>query len=124
MARPKQPGLTENELDVMKVLWDQSPLKVAEILARLERDPKPAYTSLLTLVQAMERKGHIAHQADGKAYTYFPKLQKKNFRMSEIKRVARRLFDGGPFALAVNLVKEEHLSEKEIKELKRLLGEK
>ena len=124
MARPKQPGLTENELDVMKVLWDQSPLKVAEILPRLEREPKPAYTSLLTLVQTMEKKGHIAHEADGKAYVYFPKLQKKNFRVSEIKRVARRLFDGGPFALAVNLVKEEHLSEKEIKELRRLLGDK
>lgn len=124
MARPKQPGLTEYELDVMKVLWEESPLKVAEILRRLERKPKPAYTSLLTLVQAMERKGYIAHESEGKAYSYFPKLQKKNFRVNEIKRVARRLFDGGPFALAVNLVKDEHLSSAEIKELRRLLEEK
>jgi BlaI family penicillinase repressor len=124
MARPKQPGLTENELDVMKVLWTKAPLKVAEILERVERKPKPAYTSLLTLVQAMERKGYIAHEQDGKAYSYFPKLMQKHFRTSEIKRVAKRLFDGSPFALAVNLVKDEHLSDAEVKELRRLLGER
>ena len=121
MARPKQPGLTENELDVMKVLWADAPLKVAEILERINRNPKPAYTSLLTLVQTMERKGYIDHQQDGKAYSYYPKLQQGYFTNSEIKRVAKRLFNDSPFALAVNLVKNEHLSQDEIKQLKRIL---
>lgn len=121
MARPQQPGLTENELDVMKVLWREAPLKVAEILQRLNRQPKPAYTSLLTLVQTMERKGYIAHEQDGKAYAYFPKLQQKLFTDNEIKRVAKRLFNDSPFALAVNLVKAEHLSREEINQLKQLL---
>lgn len=121
MARPKQPGLTENELDVMKVLWKEAPLKVAEILERLKRHPKPAYTSLLTLVQAMERKGYIAHEQDGKAYSYSPKLHERIFTSGEIKRVAKRLFNGSPFALAVNLVKDEHLSQEEIKRLRQLL---
>lgn len=124
MARPKQPGLTENELDVMKVLWKEAPLKVSEVLKRLKRHPKPAYTSLLTLVQAMERKGYIAHEQDGKAYAYSPKLQEKYFKSSEIKRVAKRLFNDSPFALAVNLVKDEHLSQEEIKQLRQLLEDK
>ena len=121
MARPKQPGLTENELDVMKVLWEEAPLKIGEILERLRRHPKPAYTSLLTLVQAMERKGYISHEQDGKAYSYSPKLHERNFTSSEIKRVAKRLFNDSPFALAVNLVKDEHLSQEEIKQLRQLL---
>ena len=124
MARPKQPGLTENELNVMRVLWTKSPLRVAELLELLKRTPKPAYTSLLTLVQAMERKGYIAHQNEGKAYAYFPKLQLQNFMNHEIKRVTKRLFNGSPLALAINLVKDEHLSQDEIKQLKRLLEEK
>lgn len=124
MARPKQPGLTENELDVMKVLWKEAPLKVAEILERLKRRPRPAYTSLLTLVQAMERKGYIAHEQVGKAYSYFPKLNLQNFTNTEVKRVAKRLFNGSPFDLAVNLVKDEHLSEAELQQLKKLLEEK
>ena len=121
MARPKQPGLTENELDVMKVLWNEAPLKVADILERINRETKPAYTSLLTLVQMMERKGYIFHVQDGKAYSYSPKLQRESFTSNEIKRVAKRLFNDSPFAMAVNLVKDEHLSKDEIKQLRQLL---
>lgn len=124
MARPKQPGLTENELDVMKALWNESPLKVAEILDRLERRPRPAYTSLLTLVQTMERKGYVAHEQDGKAYSYFPKLQQQSFTNTEIKRVARRLFNGSPLSLVMNLVKDEHLTPSEIRKLKQMLEDK
>lgn len=124
MARPRQPGLTENELEVMRVLWDKSPLKVGEILDLINRKSKPAYTSLLTLVQTMEKKGYIAHNKDGKAYSYFPKLQQKAFMSKEIRRVANRLFNSSPFSLVMNLVKDEHLSKQEINQLKKLLEEK
>ncbi len=123
MTRPKQPGLTENELDVMKVLWHEAPLKVGDILERIHRKTKPAYTSLLTLVQAMEKKGYIEHLQEGKAYAYFPKLLQSDFTHTEVKRVAKRLFNASPFALAVNLVREEHLSDDEIKQLRKILAE-
>lgn len=124
MARPSQPGLTENELEVMNILWESSPLKVGDILEHIGRKPKPAYTSLLTLVQAMEKKGYIAHKEEGKAYAYFPKLRESQFKKSEIKRVAHRIFGGSPLALVMNLVKDDHLSSEEIKQLKQLLEEK
>jgi predicted transcriptional regulator len=121
MSRPKQPGLTENELEVMQVLWAKAPLKVSDVLAYLKRTPKPAYTSLLTLFQTMEKKGYIKHQKHGKAFAYFPVLKQKNFFMSEIKRVAKRLFNGSPGQLVLNLVENEQLSEVEIEMLKQLL---
>lgn len=123
MPRPRQPGLTENELEVMKVLWTAAPLKVAEILDQIPRKPKPAYTSLLTLIQAMEKKGYIRHLKDGKAFTYLPVLQQGKFLSTEMKRIAKRLFDSTPGALVLNLVKQEHLSSDEIAELKKLLKE-
>src|ERR1700722_20865483 len=94
MPRPRQPGLTENELEVMRVLWTQSPLKISAILNFLQRKPKPAYTSLLTLVQTMEKKGYLKHQKKGKAFAYLPILQQKKFLVSEVTRIAKRLFDG------------------------------
>jgi len=121
MPRPRQPGLTENELDVMRVLWEQSPLKVSDILNCLNRIPKPAYTSLLTLVQTMEKKGYINHQKTGKAFYYVPILKQEKFLISEVKRIAKRLFGGSPGKLVLNLVENEQLSESEIKALKQLL---
>ncbi len=121
MPRPRQPGLTENEFEVMQILWTQSPLKISDILDFLQRTPKPAYTSLLTLVQAMEKKGYIRHKKIGKAFLYLPVLQQEKFLISEVKRIAKRLFGGSPGKLVLNLVENEQLSEAEIETLKQLL---
>lgn len=121
MPRPRQPGLTENELEVMRVLWGRAPLTVSDILESLNRTPKPAYTSLLTLVQTMEKKGYLKHQKIGKAFSYAPVLKQDKFLFTEVKRVAKRLFGGSPGKLVLNLVENEHLSEAEIKALKQLL---
>jgi BlaI family penicillinase repressor len=124
MARPRQPGLTENELEVIKLLWASAPLTVAEIRNKLVKNPLPAYTSLLTLVQAMEKKGYLRHESNGKAYHYFPLLKQDSFLTSEIKRIAKRLFGGSPGKLVLNLVESEQLTELEIASLKKLLEEK
>jgi len=121
MPRPRQPGLTENELEVMKILWKQAPLTVSDLLNCIQRKPLPAYTSLLTLVQAMEKKGYIKHQKNGKAFAYLPVLKQEKFLISEVKRIAKRLFGGSPGALVLNLVENEQLNEEEIHALKKLL---
>ncbi len=121
MPRPRQPGLTENELEIMQILWKQAPLTVSELLTMLQRKPLPAYTSLLTLMQVMERKGYISHQKIGKAFAYNPKLRQEKFLISEVKRIAKNFFGGTPGSLVLNLVENEHLSTKEIESLKQLL---
>ena len=121
MPRPRQPGLTENELEVMQVLWKNSSLKVADIINLLNRNPKPAYTSMLTLVQSMEKKGYIKHQQLGRAFIYSPILKQEKFLFSEIKRISKRFFGGSPGKLVLNLVENEHLNSSELEELKKLL---
>ena len=123
MARPIQPGLTENEFMVMKELWAHSPLTVAQILEKLDRQPKPAYTSLLTLVQAMEKKGYIGHHKEGKAYTYFPILKQSAFTSGEIQRMSERLFGGRSLSLLMNLIENEQLSREDVEQLKKMLEE-
>src|SRR5690349_5180322 len=105
MARPAQNGLTDNELSVMKILWKESPLSVAEIVAHIKKRPPPAYTSVLTLVQAMERKGYIKYSKVGKAYLYVPVLNQQKYEREELKRTAHRIYGGNPLALAINLIK-------------------
>ena len=121
MVRPRSPQLTEHELAIMKILWQESPLSIAEILQRLHRTPKPAYTSLLTLVRALEQKGHIAHSKESKAHQYFPVLRKPQYQRRELQRLLTGLFDGDAFALAVNVIKSEPMDQAEVDELKQLL---
>jgi BlaI family transcriptional regulator, penicillinase repressor len=124
MARPRTPGLTENEMEVMKVLWQTGPIKVGELLEQLPRSPKPAYTSLITLLQMMEKKGHVKHVREGKAFVYYPILQKKEFLKAEFVRMARHFFDGSAGSLVMNLVDEHRLTPEEIQELRDRLEAK
>lgn len=121
MPRPRQPGMTENELEVMQILWRRSPLKVADILDLIKRDPKPAYTSLMTLVQGMEKKSYLKSLKEDKAYLYSPNMPEKKFMATEVKRMAKRLFGGSPGDLVINLVQNEQLNKAEIEALKKLL---
>ena len=123
MGRPKTESLTDHELTIIKILWDESPLCIAEILQRFPRKPKPAYTSLLTVVGAMEKKGYVAHVQGGKAYLYSPSIKKKEYEHSQIEKLVEKFFDGDSLSLAVNLIKRERLNAREIERLKRMLGE-
>jgi predicted transcriptional regulator len=124
MVRPKQSGLTDNEYKVMRVLWKSSPLKVQEILERIDKKPKPAYTSLMTLVKTMTDKGYLSAKKEGKAFFYSPVLKETNLFKSELGRLKERFFGGSTSNLIVNLIKKEDLSEEEISELREILNSK
>ena len=123
MARPKATGLTDNELMIIKVLWEKPGQTIADILVQLKRKPKPVYTTILSAIQIMEKKGYLKHKVEGKAYLYSPLLKKSEYEKNEVKNAAKRISDGGALGLAINLVKNEHLSPEEIDELKKILGD-
>lgn len=122
MVRPKASGLTENELAIMKVLWKaKDALAVADILAALNRKPKPAYTSLLTVVRTMEEKGYVAHNKDVKAHLYYPVLKPAEYKKLALKKILNSLFDNNAVELTANLLRHEKLSEDEKKKIRDML---
>lgn len=121
MARPKSSGPTDHELIILKILWENSPLSVNEILERFPKKPVPAYSSLLTIVRLMDKKGYICHEKQGKAYFYEPVLKEKSYSKSEVKKLVDKIFGGSKYDLAVNLIKNEKLKADEIQQLKNLL---
>lgn len=121
MARPKNSGPTEHELIILNILWEYFPLSVSEIVDKFPKNPAPAYSSVLTIVRLMEKKGYLKHTQEGKAFLYSPLLKQDHYKKSELKKLTERFFEGSKFNLAVNLLKEEKLTAKEIQKLKALL---
>jgi BlaI family penicillinase repressor len=119
--RPQTPGLTDHELKIMRILWKEPELTIAEIRARFPQKPQPAYTSLLTAVRGLERKKFVAHRQDGKAYRYLAKVSRSQYSTQSVRRLVQNLFDGRPAALAIALVETEALDQDEIERLKRAL---
>ena len=77
MAGTSPSALSGREYTILKVLWDQGPLtvrKVRELLAGAGAREEIPYTTVLSLLQLMERKGYVVHEADGKTYRYRAKV--------------------------------------------------
>lgn len=114
--------LTDRELDVMSVLWEHGSGTVAEVRGGLPDDL--AYTTVLTVLQTLREKGRVRVEDEGKAHRYFPTIEKEQVEQSAVKRLVNTLFEGSPELLLTHLVREQRLSDTELKRLRKLLNDR
>ena len=113
---------TERELDVMGVLWELGSGTVADVKERLA-DPL-AYTTVLTVLRTLEDKGYVGHEEEGRAYRYYPLVERDQAQESALRRLVQKLFSGSPELLLTHLVSDRAMSEREIRRLQRLLEDR
>ncbi|WP_182868137.1 BlaI/MecI/CopY family transcriptional regulator [Rhodopirellula sp. JC639] len=126
MARPESGYPTELELEILKVLWDQSPLPVREVRARLESDAGRTLThsSVITMLNIMHRKGFLKRQKDGKAFLFSPKVEKERISGGMVSDLLSRLFEGSPTAMVLNLLETGEIDREELDEIRRMVNRK
>ena len=119
--RPKSNTLTGVELEIMKVIWPLGRATVREVHDDLKRRRAIAYTTVQTMMNVLETKGHLKKQQGEKAQTYAPVRRQQQVVRSMVREFVDRVFDGSARPLLVHLLKEKGLTERERRELQRLL---
>src|SRR3954451_14562656 len=112
MAGKSPSALSGREYAILKILWEHGPLTVREIRERLGiggEDEVP-YTTVLSLLQLMEKKGYVRHEADGKTYRYAAKVGKSKTTRLVIGDFLGRFFDGSVEALLMGLAESRELT--------------
>lgn len=84
---------TPNESLVLRLLWRQGPLTVRQIRDQLLAQKPLAYTTVLTIVNVLLRKGWLTRRRVGKADLYAPALDEPAGRLVALRELADRLFD-------------------------------
>ena len=110
---------TDRELDIMGVLWEHGPSTVADVRERIRDDL--AYTTVLTLLRTLEEKGHVRHEAEGRAYRYHARVERGEARVSAVDRITRKLFSGSTETLLTHLVSDQALSDDQLQRIRDLL---
>jgi len=125
MARSESEHPTELELEILKVLWDESPLPVREVRARLETeaDRPLAHSSVITMLNIMHRKG-LRRRKNGKAFLFTPKMKKESVTGGMMGDLLSRVFDGSPSAMMLNLLETADIDTDELAELRKLITRK
>ncbi|GMV25685.1 MAG: BlaI family transcriptional regulator [Phycisphaerae bacterium] len=114
--------LGEAELAVMRVLWDEAPLTVRDVMNRLhDRGRKVAYTTVLTFLTRLEQKGMVASDKRDTAYVYRPKISRQSVTTSRIKALVDQLYDGAAAPVLLHLIENERFTADEIARLRQLI---
>jgi predicted transcriptional regulator len=114
--------LTSREMDVMNVLWKLGSGTVSEVQEGLSDEL--AYTTVLTILRTLEKKGHVGHEAEGRAHRYLPLVEREEAQVSAIRRITGKLFSGSPELLMTQLLSERGLTEDQLRRLRDLVDER
>ena len=117
--RKKNPTLTPQELALMKVVWERGPSTVRDVYEALLEDRHIAYTTVMTMMNVLERKGHVRKEAEGRSYRYHPVRPRGQVVGSMVREFVDRVFGGSAAPLLVHLVEDRRVTAKELDELAR-----
>ena len=108
--------LTKAEEQVMLVLWKLKKAMVHDIIEQMD-EPKPAYTTVSTIIRILEKKGFVDHKAYGKTHEYFPLVSKANYSKKAADKLLAGYFGGSVENMVSFFVKEKKLSLNELEEI-------
>ncbi|PWT97695.1 MAG: CopY family transcriptional regulator [Terriglobia bacterium] len=118
--RPRSKTLTQQELEIMKVVWACEKATVRDVYEALLERRKVAYTTVMTMMKILEQKGFLKKTQGDRAYVYRPAQPQRQVVGAMVREFINRVFNGSAEPLLVHLVEEHHLSAKDLEEIARL----
>jgi BlaI family penicillinase repressor len=119
MARKKSPTLTEAELRLMNVIWTKGNASVGDVVDALSKRSPLAYSTVLTTLRILEDKGYLGHRKSGRAFIYYPLVDRAQARSKALRFMISRFFNNSPELLVLNLLEEEKIDPEELERLKK-----
>ena len=121
--RPKSETLTGQELEIMKLIWPLKRATVRDVYEALRQHKNVAYTTVMTMMNILESKGHLVKRPEGRAYVYEPSQAQTQVISGMVQDFVDRVFDGAARPLVLSLLQERKLSREDLEEISRLIDE-
>jgi predicted transcriptional regulator len=115
--------LGELQLAVMNVLWTRKQASVHDVIAALPQERKPAYTTILTVLRNLEKRGFVNHEAQmgSRMHLFRPIVSSHDARGDILHDVLTRLFAGSPAMLIKHLLETEGFSITELHDIQQTI---
>ncbi len=121
MTKRSLDDLGELQRRVMEIVWELGEATVRDVRKRLKRRKQPAYTTVLSVMQKLEKLGFLRHRAEGRTYVYLATQSLEQAGTSSLRQFMDRAFQGDPLLLFQRLIEDENLSKKELAELRKMI---
>jgi BlaI family transcriptional regulator, penicillinase repressor len=121
MARKQSPALTDAESAVMVVLWRLGKASVGDVMTAMSQTRAVTYSTVQTMLRILETKGYVTHDKVARAFVYEPVVDERQARRRALRHLVRRLFEGSPSLLVLNVLEDEELDPAEREHLRKLI---
>src|SRR3984893_11373593 len=115
--RRRSSTLTEQELEIMKIVWALESATVRDVYEALLERRKVAYTTVMTMMKILEQKKYLRKTLADRAYVYRPAQPKGQVIGAMVREFVNRVFNGSAEPLLVHLVEEQGLSAQDLEEV-------
>lgn len=115
-------GLTDSELEILVVLWNEGPATVREVYDKIPKTREKRYTTVLKMLQLMHEKGLVKRDETARAHVYSAAIPADRARQGLARDLLDRVFGGSAKALILSALGTDH-HPKRLAEIEKLLDE-
>ena len=120
-AIPVLPRISDAEIDVMEIVWNDNPIGTNEITDRLTGDGERSPKTIQTLIRRLVDKGALSAEKRGRQFYYTPAIDRDDFIDSQKRRFADRFFGGDVTLLVSSFVGDGKITRKELEEIRSII---
>ena len=121
MGRKRLDELGSLQQAVMEVVWEKKEATVQEVRTAIKGRKRAAYTTVLSVLQKLEKAGWVRHRAEGRAYVYSPLRSREQEGSSALWRFIDGVFRGDPMLMFQHLMDGNRLDDEALAELRRMI---
>ena len=115
------PRISDAEIDVMEIVWNDNPIGTNEITDRLTGDGERSPKTIQTLIRRLVDKGALSAEKRGRQFYYTPAIDRDDFIDSQKKRFTDRFFGGDVTLLVSSFIGDGKITRKELEEIRSII---
>lgn len=116
---------SEFELQILGALWEYGPATVRQVMERLSDGKERAYTSVLSVMQVMQKKVllTVSDERDGLAHIFKPLVSREQVAVPLLQGLVRKIFGGSTKTAMQHLLNSDKVDRSEIDAMRKLLDD-
>ncbi|HRX81703.1 MAG TPA: BlaI/MecI/CopY family transcriptional regulator [Pirellulaceae bacterium] len=125
MARRSLDRLGELQQAVMDIVWELGEATVSQVRERLDDNKKLlAYTTVLSVMQKLEKAGWLGHREKGRTYVYCPTRTREKSCTQTLRQFIDRIFAGDPLQMFQHLLDDDEFTADDLTALKKMIDQR
>ena len=123
MTKKNESGIQLGRLEtmIMSVVWENGSATVQDVKDVLDSKRSLAYTTILTMMRKLEKKGYLCHALRDRAYVYSATITQEQVRHSMLGDLMERLFEDSPALLMTHLFEAKRIPQKEMQQIQDII---